>query len=356
MYRFWTMFLALAACAATTLRAEPQASPASSRHIDELIAQLDADQFGQREAAAAKLKTLGKPAIPALRKAALGESLEVTCRAVDVLAKLLQSTDESMRTAAKAALDELAKSEHGAAAARAAAAVKPKPDKNAPGGAVVPNIIFGGGGGNIVLGANVVVGGAGARRVSVTEKNGNKQIEAEEDGRKVKINQDAKGIIKMEVTEKKDGKEVTKKYEAPSANELKKKHPQAHDLYKKYQQNGQPLKATATITINAIGGLPGNMPNIQILPGPAVPGQAAPPPVAPRNSAAMAAGVLKGLAPHLAQLTDKAKLEASSPESRDELKKQVAQLKRQLSELERRLDAAPAKPAAPAPAAPLHPK
>lgn len=348
MRRMGTMFfLTLVACT-SPLQAEQQAIPPSPRHIDELIAQLDADQFGQREAAEAKLKTLGKPAIPALRKAALDESLEVTCRAIDVLAKLLQSTDESVRTAAKAALDELAKSEHGAAASRAAAAVKPKPDKNAA-GAIAPNIIFGGGG-NIVLGANVVVGGAGAKRVSVTQRNGEKKIEADENGRKVKINQDAKGAIKIEVTEKKDGKEVTKKYEASSVDELKKKHPQAHEIYKKYQQNGQPLKAT--ITINAIGGLPGNMPNIQILPGPAVPGPIAPPPVAPRNSAETAAGVLKGLAPHLNRLTEKDQLEASSPESRAELKKQVSQLKRQLDEVERRLDASPAKPAAATPAGP----
>ena len=86
--------------------------PATAAEIEQLIGRLDSDQFGQREAAATQLKTLGKAAIPALRKAAVGDSLEVTCRAVDILRLLHESTDAATKTAAEAALKEIANSGH----------------------------------------------------------------------------------------------------------------------------------------------------------------------------------------------------------------------------------------------------
>ena len=55
--------------------------------------------------------------------------------------------------------------------------------------------------------------------------------------KKIHIEETAQGKIKMTVTETVDGKPKTSKYEAKNADELKKKHPDAHKLYKKYGQN-----------------------------------------------------------------------------------------------------------------------
>ena len=57
----------------------------SPEAIAKLIAQLDADQYDQRQAAKTKLVAIGKPAIPALAQAASGDSLEVTTTAVGLL-------------------------------------------------------------------------------------------------------------------------------------------------------------------------------------------------------------------------------------------------------------------------------
>ena len=50
----------------------------------------------------------------------------------------------------------------------------------------------------------------------------------------MKIVDDPAQGIKVEVTEKQNGKEVTKKYEAKNAEELKKKLPAGYEIYKKY--------------------------------------------------------------------------------------------------------------------------
>ena len=76
----------------------------------------------------------------------------------------------------------------------------------------------------------------GARRMSVKNVNGVKDIEAEEEGRKVKIHDDPDEGIEMSVTEKKDGKEETKEYKVKNADELKEKHPEAHKIYEQYNQ------------------------------------------------------------------------------------------------------------------------
>ena len=70
--------------------------------------------------------------------------------------------------------------------------------------------------------------------MSVKNVNGVKEINASEDGKTVKIQDDPAQGIKIELTEKQNGKEVTKKYEAKNVEELKKKQPAGYELYKKY--------------------------------------------------------------------------------------------------------------------------
>lgn len=66
----------------------------------------------------------------------------------------------------------------------------------------------------------------------------------------------------MEVSEKKDGKETTHKYAAKTADELKKKHPDAHELYEKYAK-----QAGGGIQIRAVQVQPGAVPPLRIQPG-----------------------------------------------------------------------------------------
>lgn len=100
--------------------------------------------------------------------------------------------------------------------------------------------------------------------------NGVKEIEAEENGRKVKITDDPAEGIKMEVTEKKDGKEATQKYAAKDAAELKTKHPEAHKLYEEYSQGGANIQIQGfAIPAGAIppGAVPPGFPGVPGVPG-----------------------------------------------------------------------------------------
>ena len=82
--------------------------------------------------------------------------------------------------------------------------------------------------------------------MSVKNINGVKEISASEDGKTVKIKDDPAQGIKIELTEKQNGKEVTKKYDAKNVEELKKKQPAGYELYKKYgdEQPGNGLAAS----------------------------------------------------------------------------------------------------------------
>src|SRR2546426_468022 len=75
--------------------------------------------------------------------------------------------------------------------------------------------------------AGGVAGPGGFKRMHMKNVNGVKEIEVDDNGKKVKIVDDPNNGIKVEVTEKnKEGKEETKKYEAKNADELKKNHPE----------------------------------------------------------------------------------------------------------------------------------
>jgi len=251
----------------------------------------------------------------------VGESLEVTVRSIDVLKKLAGSSDDATKKAAKAALEKIAKSDRPSAARRAEEALKAMEKQHQRANVFGPRAIQGG--------IQIAVAGAGARRVSVKTVNGVKTIEADEGDRKVKIVDDPKAGIKMEVTTKKNGKETTEKYEAKDAEELKKKHPEAYKIYKQYDQN-----AGGMVVQMQIGG--GNVP-IRV--------QRAVPVPAPRvNRLEMANKVLQAWGSSIERLTSDEIIKQASDESRLELKKKVAEMKEKLSDLEKRLDKAMEKP------------
>ena len=149
-------------------------------------------------------------------------------------------------------------------------------------GVAIPGNGFGGQ--IIINGGQLNIGGGGGiavRTLSVKNVNGIKEINAIDDGKTVKIQDDPAQGIKVELTEKENGKEVTKKYEAKNVEELK-KLPAGYDLYKKYvgEQGGN------GIVVRAGGGilLPGNAVPVPVpvpAPVPAIPVQPANPPREP---------------------------------------------------------------------------
>jgi len=301
---------------------KPEASPAAPgpEKIAALVQELDSDRFAERQAASDELAEIGKPAIEALTEAAVGESLEVTVRSIDVLKKLAGSSDEPTKEAAKAALEKIAKSDRPSAARRAEEALKAMEEQQRRANVFAPRAIQGG--------IQIAVAGGGARRVSVKTVNGVKTIEAEEGDRKVKIVDDPKAGIKMEVTTKKNGKETTEKYEAKDAEELKKKHPEAYKIYKQYDRN-----AGNVVVQMQVGG--GKVP-IRVQ-------RAIPRPVAP-NRLDMAKRMLQAWGSSIERLTSDEIIKQASGESRADLKEKVAEMKEKLSDLEKRLDKAMEKP------------
>ena len=225
-----SVVVVLALLATSTLRADEKG--VSTTHFDQLVKQLNSEKFSDRNAASDTLRDRGPAAFPTLVEAAKSDVREVSTRAIEILKYHFKNGDANTQDSAKAALESLVVAELGAASRRAKAALKPdeEPKLANPG---FPGRIQIAPGGGVQIQMQMQAGNN--RRVQVRVVNGVKDIEAEEDGRKVKIHEDGNGI-KLEVTEKKDGKETTKKYEAKSADDLKKQHPEAHQIYEKYSK------------------------------------------------------------------------------------------------------------------------
>lgn len=248
-----------------------EAQPLSAKEVEKLIEELDANRFSERQAAQQKLADAGKAVFPALEKATQSISREVATRALDILQKHFAGGDDGTKAAAKESLERLAKTGDAALARRAKEILAPPAKGQSqvpPGVPAQPGVpAFRIGGGQIQI---QVVAGAGGKRVQMKTNNGVKEIEAEENGRKVKITDDPAEGIKMEVTEKKDGKEATQKYAAKDAAELKTKHPEAHKLYEEYSQGGANIQIQGfAIPAGAIppGAVPPGFPGVPGVPG-----------------------------------------------------------------------------------------
>ncbi len=87
--------------------------------VVQLVAELDAPRFAVREAAMRALMRMGKPAVKPLAKAAEGDSLEVTVRAIAILQYIYSSVAEDAVESAELALEDLAESENRSIASRA---------------------------------------------------------------------------------------------------------------------------------------------------------------------------------------------------------------------------------------------
>jgi len=321
-------FLLLPVVSSHLARAQEAPAPAGEGDLKELIQQLDSSKFNDRQAASQKLTEAGKAAIPALIETAAGPSREASSRSIDILKKHVQSKDDAMQKAAREALEKLAKSDVPRVAGAAAEALKPKADPNTPQGQFgVPGIQLNGG--QIQLQVQAIAGGIGNKRVSVQNVNGVRTTTVEENNRKVKIVDDPQKGINMEVTEKVDGKEQTKKYEAKDADDLKKKHPDAHKIYEESskQQN---------IQIQFGGGAIQGIPVFPALPA----GRAFPIPPGIRNPIQLKAvqEQLDGVQKELKEAEQRVKKAAENSPQSDELGKSIQQIESARKQLEEAIE------------------
>jgi len=268
-YLFWTVCACLPWACADFCRvqaadAQPADEPITAatdstvaeepprQQVRQLITQLNDDKFAVRQSASQQLAEMGAAVVPDLAQAAQGKHLEVTSRALDVLKKFLTANDPDSQIAARQALQELAATDHAAAAsgARKILAGHQPPQQNTPFGQLFPN-------GRVPLPAGRIVqrqakiqlqiqGGFGGgnlrnniqlKKIQIRQAGGRRTIEATDNEREIKIVEDQQNGIQLEVTEGAGDQRKTKKYTAKNAAELKKKHPQAHKLYEKYSHN-----------------------------------------------------------------------------------------------------------------------
>ncbi len=321
--------------ATTGVEAQQETPPAAdgqaaAADLDGLIRQLDSNRFAERQAASNELARLGAQAIPALEKAALGDSREATTRSIEILKRHFTEGTAKAKAAAKRALEKIAASEHAIAARAAQQALNPPPEEAPP--AALPGVPA-----QIQIRVQAIQN-AGAQRIQIQNNNGTKKIEVQEGERKIKIEIAPNNGIQMEVTEKKDGKQVTEKYAAKDEAELKKKHPEAHKLFEKYNNNPQGIRIQA---IQGIGNVPIRINRARALP--VRPGQ-------PRNDLP---GQLEKVRKQLEEARERIKKAAENVDSADAeaLRKGLEQLEeaaRGLKEVHEKLQ--PAKyedPAAP---------
>jgi hypothetical protein len=308
---------------------------------------LDSADFAAREAACGKLAAQGKAAIPALEKAAAKGDLEVCSRALGVLGKLLKSSDEKTATAAEESLQRLADGDSPAAARKAKSIIDKKNgvnENNNPFGRGFGGPMPGNFGGRIVInGGTLVIGGNGvAKTRSVSVNNGVREIEASEGDKKVKIKEDSGKDIKIELTDKVDGKQVSKKFEAKNVEELKKKQPEGYKLYKEYGDQGN--GGAVQLQIGAAP-LQFGAPAFPALPRalPLIPAPAAPPAAAAADDDStqirLTAARLNRLSAQLSRDAHRLSesLKNAPADKKAELKKKIDDLSRHLDDLKKQL-------------------
>jgi hypothetical protein len=233
--------------------------------IERSVAELDANQFGTRQAAAERLAEMGQGAFPALQKAAHSDSREVSARSIEILKQHLEGGDNPTKAAAKEALETIAQSGEGAIARRASEALLPPAPLRIAMPVPVPMQRIAAAQIQIRLNQRNIRGG-NVRRISTRIANGVREVNAEENGRKTKIVESQANGIEIEVTETKNGKETTQKYQARDVADLKTKHPDAHKIYEQYGGRGVIPIQVARPAIPNRPRPPGAVPNFAPIP------------------------------------------------------------------------------------------
>jgi hypothetical protein len=239
--RFLSLILSFVLIAQLAFAEDAQTNVPDSleNQIQTSIANWDSSSFSTRNSATRQLREVGAAAFPALTELAKRGGGEPLLRAFDLLKSSLNSHDAEVKAAARKSLDEIALSSNVRAARSAQRILRehdrpPQVASNQPFRMAPPQIQM-----QFGLAPMGVNPANGVRRISTRIVNGATTVEVTEPGSKIKIQSDQTGKIKMEVTKPKLGVDVTEKFEAANAAELKTKHPEAHQIYQKYERNLQ---------------------------------------------------------------------------------------------------------------------
>ena len=218
-----------------------------SPELRELVRQLDADDFADRTAASEALAKLGKEALPGLEEGVRSESPEAATRSFELLQQLFEQGNAGDKAAARSSLSKIAQGSD-RVATQAKKLLEPKPNATDPNSAIAGGMRLVPGGvlrirgfGRVMpaIPAAPAIAVADAKSISISiGPDGTKTINVDDNGKKIKIVEDAKKGIEGEMSETKDGQETTQAFAAKDADELKEKHPEAHKLYEKYTKGG----------------------------------------------------------------------------------------------------------------------
>lgn len=209
--------------AAATVDAEQ-----TDRAIRRAIRQLDSDTFAERREAAEVLRDAGAAAIAPLEEACRDGAGERVAQSVDILKSFATSEDREVSAAALKALQNIAAGENATAAKLAATAVqsmRTTPGRNSVPGrfdmndAGIPGIGMRGLGGNFSM--------------STVRNNGREEIKINDGTLHVEIEKNPDGPIRIEW---KEGDAEAQVAQANDLDELREKHPEAAQLYDKYEQ------------------------------------------------------------------------------------------------------------------------
>jgi len=243
MSRFAALTVFCVACLLGTASLAWSDEAPSAADIKTLVLKLSDPDAAVRDATEKQLIAVGLPVIEDVSSTADSPNLEVVARCVGVLAALRNSTDKPTREAAEAALKKLSESKNRSLARRANAVINPNVAQN--------NLLPGVAGGAVQM--NVVVNNA---RISVTNRNGDRTLSADDESGKTEISRKASGEVAVKLTKTDDkGKPQTTTADAKNVEELKKQHPEAFKVYQKYETmlNGNRLNLQVRGGAMAVG-------------------------------------------------------------------------------------------------------
>ena len=275
----WLLLFACASGSLQRLCADEAPTPPTADELRSWAKDLDSDKYAARDAATRRLSAAGEAAIEPLIATAESGSREASARAFDLLAQLFKSPLAVTQTKAKAALEQLAKTDNAPVARRAAQVLQPEPP--VPAAQVQRNFIpgqrgFGPGqrgigrqGIQIIAGNQIRIGAGGNFQMQIVQNNNRRVVDANENGKQIHIEEDERGID-ITLTEKVgDQQKVTAFGRKKNLDDLKKTEPEAAKLYEKYSGNGRNVAGAINniqIQIQAQGGLPIPQPAPQIVP------------------------------------------------------------------------------------------
>ncbi|MCP4189475.1 MAG: hypothetical protein GY768_02475 [Planctomycetaceae bacterium] len=206
----------------------------SNAEIDRLIQRLNSDRFSHRQAATKKLAEAGSDLIPRIVEVVQDGPAESAARGIEILEQHFQSDDPKTQAAARQALRKLADAEHGRSSRLAKRALgESVPTKPAEKEIAKPaQNIFRINNGQFKF--KMRLNGAGVERATRKNVNGIKDTLIKTGGQEITIHEEPNGKIKISVTEQGAKGKKTTEYKADNLEQLKQKHPAAHQLHKKY--------------------------------------------------------------------------------------------------------------------------